>query len=35
MGLYGQRIGNISVVCESPEEKARVLSQLKIVIRAM
>jgi aromatic-amino-acid transaminase len=31
--LYGERVGALSVVCESPEEAARVLSQLKIVIR--
>jgi aromatic-amino-acid transaminase len=32
--LYGERVGALSVVCASPEECARVLSQLKIVIRA-
>ncbi len=31
--LYGERVGALSVVCESKEEQARVLSQLKIVIR--
>ncbi|MDD2919936.1 amino acid aminotransferase [Rhodoferax sp.] len=31
--LYGERIGALSVVCASKEEAARVLSQLKIVIR--
>jgi aromatic-amino-acid transaminase len=31
--LYGERVGALSVVCSSAEEKARVLSQLKIVIR--
>ena len=31
--LYGERVGALSVVCESKEETARVLSQLKIVIR--
>jgi aromatic-amino-acid transaminase len=31
--LYGERVGALSVVCESTEEAARVLSQLKIVIR--
>ena len=31
--LYGERVGALSVVCESPDECARVLSQLKIVIR--
>ncbi len=32
--LYGERVGALSVVCGSAEEAARVLSQLKIVIRA-
>ena len=32
--LYGERVGALSVVCSSTEETARVLSQLKIVIRA-
>jgi aromatic-amino-acid transaminase len=31
--LYGERVGALSVVCASKEETARVLSQLKIVIR--
>jgi aromatic-amino-acid transaminase len=31
--LYGERVGALSVVCESAEECSRVLSQLKIVIR--
>jgi aromatic-amino-acid transaminase len=31
--LYGERVGAVSVVCDSAGEKARVLSQLKIVIR--
>jgi aromatic-amino-acid transaminase len=31
--LYGERVGALSVVCESPDEAARVLSQLKVVIR--
>ncbi len=31
--LYGERVGALSVVCSSKEECARVLSQLKIVIR--
>ncbi len=31
--LYGERVGALSVVCESKEEAARVLSQLKIMIR--
>ncbi|HEY2255702.1 MAG TPA: amino acid aminotransferase [Variovorax sp.] len=31
--LYGERVGALSVLCESKEEAARVLSQLKIFIR--
>jgi aromatic-amino-acid transaminase len=31
--LYGERVGALSVVCEDKDEAARVLSQLKIVIR--
>jgi aromatic-amino-acid transaminase len=31
--LYGERVGALSVLCESTDEAARVLSQLKIVIR--
>ena len=31
--LYGERVGALSVLCESREEASRVLSQLKIVIR--
>lgn len=34
-GLYGERIGNFSVVCSSAEEAGRVLSQLKILARPM
>ena len=32
--LYGERVGALSVLCENKEEASRVLSQLKIVIRA-
>ncbi len=32
--LYGERVGALSVLCDSKEEAERVLSQLKIVIRA-
>lgn len=32
--LYGERVGALSVLCESKEEAARVLSQLKSTIRA-
>ena len=31
--LYGERVGGLSVLCDSKEEADRVLSQLKIVIR--
>jgi aromatic-amino-acid transaminase len=31
--LYGERVGALSVVCASADERARVLSQLKIAIR--
>ena len=31
--LYGERVGALSVVCSSKDDAARVLSQLKIVIR--
>jgi len=31
--LYGERVGALSVVCATAEDQARVLSQLKIVIR--
>jgi aspartate aminotransferase len=33
LGLYGQRVGGVHFVTSSPEEKERVLSQLKILIR--
>ncbi len=32
--LYGERVGALSVVCDSQDEAQRVLSQLKIVIRS-
>ena len=35
MGLYGERTGAFTVVCESPEEAKRVESQIKIIIRPM
>ncbi|KAG2187298.1 hypothetical protein INT44_004983 [Umbelopsis vinacea] len=35
MGLYGERVGAFSVVCGDAEEKARVDSQVKILIRPM
>ena len=34
-GLYGERVGVLSMVCASDEEASRVLSQLKIIVRAM
>jgi aspartate aminotransferase len=34
-GLYGQRVGCCSVMCSSKEEQEIVMSQLKIVARAM
>ena len=33
MSLYGERVGALSIVSASPDEAARVLSQLKRVIR--
>ncbi|MCJ1241793.1 aspartate transaminase aat1 [Varicellaria rhodocarpa] len=35
MGLYGERVGAFSIVCESAEEKKRVDSQLKILVRPL
>ncbi|KAI9271535.1 aspartate aminotransferase [Phascolomyces articulosus] len=35
MGLYGERVGAFSVACADESEKARVESQLKILIRPM
>jgi aspartate aminotransferase len=35
MGLYGERVGAFSLTTADPEERARVDSQLKIVIRPM
>ncbi|KAG8928059.1 aspartate transaminase aat1 [Tulasnella sp. 418] len=35
MGLYGERVGAFSLTASSPDERARVDSQLKIVIRPM
>lgn len=31
--LYGERVGSLSVVCADQEEAARVLSQLKVIVR--
>ncbi|XP_063439211.1 aspartate aminotransferase, mitochondrial-like [Mytilus trossulus] len=35
MGLYGERAGAFTIVCSSKEEADRVMSQIKILIRAM
>lgn len=35
MGLYGERVGAFSVLAESPEEKKRIDSQIKILVRPM
>ncbi len=35
MGLYGERVGALHVVCHSTKTAERVLSQLKLVIRPM
>ena len=34
-GLYGERVGTLSVLCKDKDEAARVLSQLKLIIRPM
>lgn len=35
MGLYGERAGAFSIICNDKEEKERVLSQVKILIRPL
>ncbi|KAI5293844.1 aspartate transaminase aat1, partial [Ascosphaera acerosa] len=35
MGLYGERVGAFSLVCASAEEKKRVDSQIKILVRPL
>lgn len=35
MGLYGERVGAFSMICDSKEEAQRVMSQIKIIIRPM
>ncbi|EPQ29123.1 uncharacterized protein PFL1_03411 [Pseudozyma flocculosa PF-1] len=35
MGLYGERVGAFSLVTANPDEKARVDSQIKIIVRPM
>ena len=34
-GLYGERVGAFSIVCDSPDEAKRVESQVKILVRPM
>lgn len=34
-GLYGERIGSLSVLCDSKHEVDRVLSQLKVIARPL
>ena len=35
MGLYGERVGAFTIVCEDKDEAARVESQTKIIVRPM
>ena len=35
MGLYGERIGSINLICRDAETATRVLSQMKIIVRKM
>ncbi|XP_043276233.1 aspartate aminotransferase, mitochondrial isoform X2 [Venturia canescens] len=35
MGLYGERVGAFSLVTKSPDDAARALSQIKILVRPM
>lgn len=35
MGLYGERVGAFSIVCADPDERARVESQIKIIVRPL
>lgn len=35
MGLYGERVGAFSIIGSSKEEADRVMSQIKILIRAL
>ncbi|KAL7581468.1 hypothetical protein ACA910_022043 [Epithemia clementina (nom. ined.)] len=34
-GLYGERVGTLSIVCGDVMQKERILSEIKIIIRAM
>lgn len=35
MGLYGERVGALTFVCKEQEDLARIMSQLKVLIRRM
>ena len=35
MGLYGERIGSINIICKDQETSERILSQMKIIVRKM
>lgn len=35
MGLYGERVGAFSLVCADADEKTRVDSQVKIIVRPL
>ncbi|KAJ0182069.1 hypothetical protein K1T71_002791 [Dendrolimus kikuchii] len=35
MGLYGERVGALTMLCGDPESAAKVMSQVKIMIRTM
>lgn len=35
MGLYGERVGALTILCGDPETTARVMSQLKVIIRTI
>lgn len=35
MGLYGERVGAFSLLCNSAEEAARCMSQIKIIVRPL
>jgi aspartate aminotransferase, mitochondrial len=34
-GLYGERVGTLSIVCGDVEQKQRILSEMRIIIRPM
>ena len=35
MGLYGERVGTINIICQDEDTAVRVLSQMKIIVRKM